>query len=138
MVHAPVGIRCPDCSGVRPVPTYDVSAAFMARAIGAGVVLAIAGGAIVSALIWFVPIPFLWSAATAGLGYVVGEGISIAANRKRGRNLKFIAAGATLGALIGINFATGGFFVFFGTGVTYNLFGLLAGGLAIYIAVHRF
>lgn len=129
MVHAPVGIRCPDCARVRPVPTYDVSGAFMARAIGAGVVLAIAGGAIVSAFIWFVPIPFLWLAAIAGLGYVVGEGISIAANRKRGRKLKFVAAGAVLAAVTAITITTG---------VTYDLLGLLASGVAFYLAVNRF
>ena len=130
MVHAPVGIRCPDCARVRPVPTYDVSGAFMARAIGAGTLLAIAGGAIVSVIIFFAPIPqFLWWALIAGLGYVVGEGISIAANRKRGRKLKFIAAGAMFVAVTVIAFATG---------VTSNLFGLLASGFAFYVAVNKF
>ena len=129
MVHAPVGIRCPDCAKVRPVPTFDVSGAFMARAIGAGAVLSIAGGAIVSAFIWLVPIALLWWAAIGGLGYVVGEGISIAANRKRGQRLKFVAAGAMFVAVTVIAFTTG---------VTSNLFGLLASGVAFYIAVNRF
>ena len=129
MVHAHVGIRCPDCARVRPVPTYDVSGAFMARAIAAGAVLAIVGSAIVIASYMFVPMPLLWWALVGGLGYVVGEGISIAANRKRGRKLKFVAAGAVLVAVTGIT-------VF--TEVTNDLFGLLASGIAFYIAVNRF
>ena len=129
MVHAPVGIRCPDCARVRPVPTYDVSGVFMARAIGAGAVLGIVGGLIVSVIILFVSIPFLWWALIGGLGYVVGEGISIAANRKRGRKLKFVAAGAMFVAVTAITLATG---------VTYSLFGLLASGIAFYIAVNMF
>ena len=129
MVHAPVGIRCPDCARVRPVPTYDVSGAFMARAIGAGAVLAIVGSAIVIASYrFFVPIPLLW-ALIGGLGYVVGEGISIAANRKRGQRLKFVAAGAMFVAVTAITFTTG---------LTFSLFGLLASGFAFYIAVNRF
>ena len=36
--------------------------------------------------------------AIVGVGYLVGEGISAAVNRKRGRSLKFVAAGATLPA----------------------------------------
>jgi xanthosine utilization system XapX-like protein len=129
MVHAPVGIRCPDCARARPVPTYDVSGAFMARAIGAGAVLGIAGGLIVSLIILSVPIPLLWWALIGGLGYVVGEGISMAANRKRGRKLKFVAAGAVFVAVALINRLTG---------VPYDLFGLLASGIAFYIAVNRF
>ena len=129
MVHAHVGIRCPDCARVRPVPTFDVSGVFMARAIGAGAVLAIVGGVVVSAFVFFVPIPLLWWVLIGGLGYVMGEGISIAANRKRGRKLKFIAAGAMFVAVTVIAFTTG---------VTSNLFGLLASGFAFYIAVNRF
>ena len=129
MVHAHVGIRCPDCARVRPVPTYDVSPAFMARAIGAGAVLAIVGGAVVIASYkFFVPIPLLW-ALIGGLGYVVGEGISLAANRKRGKKLKFVAGGAVLVAVTAITLVTG---------VTLDLFGMLASGVAFYIAVNRF
>ena len=129
MVHAHVGIRCPDCARVRPVPTYDVSGAMLARAIGAGAALAIVGTTIVIASYrFFVPIPLLW-ALIGGLGYVVGEGISVAANRKRGQRLKFVAAGAVLVAVTAITFATG---------VTLSLFGLLASGVAFYVAVNRF
>ena len=130
MVHAPVGIRCPDCARARPVPTYDVSGAYMARAIGAGAVVATVGGVIVSVFILFLPLPhFLWWALIGGLGYVVGEGISIAANRKRGQRLKYVAAGAMFVAVTAITFATG---------VTLSLFGMLASGFAFYIAVNRF
>jgi hypothetical protein len=129
MIHAHVGIRCPDCARVRPVPTYDVSGAFMARAIGAGTVLAIGGGAlIIASYMFFVPVPFLW-AMIAGLGYVLGEGISIAANRKRGKKLKIVAAGAVFVAVTAVTLSTG---------VTLTLFGMVASGAAFYIAVNRF
>ena len=129
MVHAHVGIRCPDCARARPVPTYDVSGAFMARAIGAGAVLAFIGGAIVIASYMFlVPTPILW-ALIAGLGYVVGEGISIATNRKRGKKLKIVAVGAVFVAVTAVTLFTG---------VTLTLFGIVASGAAFYIAVNRF
>ena len=40
LVQTPVGARCPDCARVRSLPTFQVGAATMARATGAGVVLA--------------------------------------------------------------------------------------------------
>lgn len=129
MVHAHVGIRCPDCAKARPVPTYDVSGAFVARAIGAGAALAIVGAAIVIAsFIFLLPIPVLW-ALIAALGYVVGEGISVAANRKRGQKLKYVAGGSVFVAVSAITIFTG---------VTLSLFGLVASGFAFYIAVNRF
>ena len=44
MVHAPVGIRCPDCGKSNPVPTFNVTGAFLARGIGAGVAVALICG----------------------------------------------------------------------------------------------
>ena len=128
MHHAPVGIRCPDCARVRPVPTYDVSGVFVARAIGAGAALGVGGGIVVSVVIFLFPMPILWWVLIGGLGYGVGEGISVAANRKRGRRLKFVAAGAMFVALTIITLTTG---------VTADLFGLLASGIGVYIAVNR-
>ena len=40
LVQTPVGARCPDCARVRSLPTFEVGAATMARATGAGAVLA--------------------------------------------------------------------------------------------------
>ena len=40
MVHTPVGVRCQDCGKLRRLPTYDVTASFLARGIVAGLLLA--------------------------------------------------------------------------------------------------
>ena len=36
MVQAPVGIRCRDCGIAAPIPTFDVTPTYYARAVGAG------------------------------------------------------------------------------------------------------
>lgn len=128
MRHAPVGIRCPDCAKVRPVPTYNVSGVFLARAVGVGVATAGLGGVVASVLIFLLAIPILWWIIIVGLGYVVGEGISVATNRKRGRTLKIVAAGAMFVALTIITLTTG---------VTIDIFGLFASGISVYIAVNK-
>ena len=54
MVHAPVGVRCPDCGRSRPTPTFDVSPMFLARGIGAGLLVGIVGGIGVSVIVMLV------------------------------------------------------------------------------------
>ena len=90
--------------------------------------MGVGGGIVVSVVIFLFPMPILWWVLIGGLGYGVGEGISVAANRKRGRRLKFVAAGAMFVALTIITLTTG---------VTADLFGLLASGIGVYIAVNR-
>ena len=129
MVHGPVGVRCPECAQVRPPPTYDVSASYLARAIAVGLVLGVVGGvafALLSPLL--LRVQFLDVAALVGIGYLVGEGVSAAVNRKRGRALKFVASGGILVAYIVIS-------IF---GISISLFDLLAFAAAIYVAVNRF
>jgi len=77
-----------------------VSASFLARGIGAGIALGLVSGVVISFAINVIPIAFpaqypLW-AALIGMGYVIGEGISISVNRKRGKKLKFVASISTL------------------------------------------
>ena len=129
MVHSPVGVRCPDCAQVRRIPTYDVTRPVLARAIAAGVVLGIASGLAAGFISLLLPIFLLELAAIVAVGYLIGEGISVAANRKRGRSLKFVASGSTLIALTTISLFSPALF---------NLFGLLAGGAAFYVAINRF
>src|SRR5918998_6686415 len=43
-VRTPVGLRCPDCAGVRGLPTYRTSSAVLAKAAAAGLGVAPAGG----------------------------------------------------------------------------------------------
>ena len=131
MIHAPVGIRCPDCANVRSVPTFDVTTPFLARAVAAAVVLGTVGGTLFAllgpAIIY--QVAYLDTLAIAGLGYVVGEGVSLSVNRKRGRTLKYVAAGGMGVAYLII--------LVFGLGFL-SIFHLIAAGIGIYVAVNRF
>jgi len=130
MVHTPVGVRCPDCAQLRRLPTFDVAAPTLARAIAAGLVLGAAAGV---ALVFISPllfrVPFLPFIALAALGFAVGEGISLAVNRRRGRALKIVAVGAML-----VAFAIVSLFGF----PFFSLNGLLALLVGAYIASSRF
>ena len=129
LVHAPVGLRCPDCAQVKPIPTYDVSGAYLARAIGVGVALAIVGGAVVVFLTYLFSSALVYMALIVLLGYVTGEAISVATNRKRGGRLKIVAGGTMF---VAITVAT----LF--TGVTFSTMPLLASGVGFYMSVSRF
>ena len=130
MVHAPVGVRCPDCGRSRPAPTFDVSPMIMARGIGAGLVVGIVGGIIVSVVLRLVFFPYLLAALIVGLGYLVGETISISTNRKRGFRLK-LAAGLRM--FIGYSLIT-----YLTGGLTFNIVNLLAGGIGFYLSISKF
>jgi len=82
-----VGARCPECAALKRVPVYDVPAVFYARAIAAGLITASALGAI-----WpFIPYGgFLWLIIAVGIGYAIGEVVSLSVNRKRGLGLQAI------------------------------------------------
>ena len=129
MVQAPVGIRCRDCGKAMRMPTYDVRPTYYARAVSVGVGAGVGGG-ILWALFNLVlgGIPFLPSLAAIGVGYAVGELISLSVNRKRGAGLAWIAgcsvAGAFLISWLILPFAFG-------------IFGLLLIGLGVYSAVQR-
>ena len=134
MVHGPVGIRCESCAQVRGVPTFDVTGVFLARAIGAGLTIAIVGGLALS----FLRLTFSWEplldwASILGMGYVIGAGISASANRKRGRSLKLVAAGSLLLASLILSIVGLGAFSLFG-----SLSGLLALAAAFYVSISRF
>ena len=96
MVHSPVGVRCPQCANVRTLPTFEVTAPYMARAVAgrhhrraqSGEYLRPCSGRPCST-----GLPFLDTIAIVGLGFVVGEIVSLSVNRKRGSTLKLIAAG---------------------------------------------
>ena len=131
MVHTPVGVRCQDCAQVRRPPTFDVSRAYLARAIAAGVVVAIVGSTVVAIFMRialpFFPLPLL---AMVGVAYLVGEAVSLATNRKRGRTLKLVAAGSVL--IVYVVFSN-----IFGAAMV-SFYGFLAAAAAFYVAITRF
>ena len=131
MVHGPVGVRCFDCGKPTQLPVYDVSIPQLLRAIGASVVLGVVGGLLLVLLVRPLLFGLLYLAAMAGFGYVVGEGTSYAANRKRGRTLTIAAIG---GVLLGQ-----GLTIYLVATVTevISLFDLVGAGLAIYVAYIR-
>ena len=96
LVHSPVGVRCPDCGRPAPLPQYSVSGPLLARAVGAGLLMGLGGGLIMAVVVRPLVFGLMYVAAMAGFGYLLGEGMGLAAARKRGRSLQFVAAGALI------------------------------------------
>ena len=86
-VRTPVGMRCPDCAGVRGLPTYRTPASSLVRSAGAG--LAVACG---TAVLWrFLPDWQFYLALLMGFGTV--EAMARFAGNKRGVDLQLLAFG---------------------------------------------
>jgi len=113
---------------MRRLPTFEVSGSYLARGIAASLAIGTGGGIALVFLRLLAP-PFLFMIAIAGLGYLIGEGTSIATNRKRGRPLQ-IAASA------GVLLAFGITVVVFGGFGLYDLLGL-AIGVAVAVGLLR-
>lgn len=83
-VRTPVGLRCPDCAGVRGLPTYQTSGRALLKAAAVGSLTAAAVG-----LLWgYGPAWGFFLALMLGFG--VAESMSWAANGKRGRDLRLL------------------------------------------------
>lgn len=131
LVHAAVGIRCQDCGKATVLPTYNVSASFLMRAILAGLVVGLGGGLVLGLIIRQLLSGFLYLAALGGLGYLASEAIGLATGRKRGRRLQFVAgASVVLASVISAVIS----FAFIGGSPVIDLFGA---ALAVYVAIVR-
>jgi len=102
LYHTPVGARCRSCANIRRLPMYNLSAGHLLRGLGAalvsGTVLGVVWGTV---LLPFSLLFFFGLAIGAGVGYVVGEAVSMAANRKIGLPLQVMAAaGVVLAYLV--------------------------------------
>jgi hypothetical protein len=114
-----------------------VSTSFLLRGLGAGIGIAAVGGIITSFVYIFLfntglglsIVNVVTAGAVAGVGLLVGEGISLAVNRKRGRRLKLVAGFSMFTAITVITVSSG---------ATFNPLILLASGLSFYIAVSKF
>ncbi len=147
MVQTPVGARCRDCAKLYKLPTYRVSTQYYLRAVGTGLGMAIACGIVWAMVGGFVRSVifiglFLWLILAAGIGYAIGEVISLSVNRKRGTGLAVIAGGALVASyLVSL------WFVSFLLGIPFSLvlslspfniiFTLVAIALGIFVAVTR-
>ena len=133
MVQTPVGIRCKECAQIRKMPTFDVTPTYYLRA-------GLTGGAvgIVAGIIWglvlslWAGIPFLPWIIALGVGYIIGETISQATNRKRGPGLAIIAGVSVVLAAIASGFIIPSVLILFDI-----FFRLLILAVAIYVAVSR-
>jgi hypothetical protein len=127
MVQTLVGPRCPDCANLKRLPTYEISLRHYLIAMGVGIAVATAAGFVWALISRAVPFLFLSLLIAAGIGYAIGELISLATNRKRGPGLQTIA-----GISVAASFAV--YYLFVPWLNFYTLIGL---ALAILIAVTR-
>jgi hypothetical protein len=90
MVQTPVGARCPDCAGLKKLPTFRVSGSYYLRAGGAALVTAVVAGLIWGLINNFIAFVYINLLLAGGVGYVIAEAMGFSANRKRGRWLAMI------------------------------------------------
>lgn len=129
MVETPVGARCPDCAQLYRLPTFQVSTRYLLIATGAGLGMATICGLIWGVLSTLLDFFFLNLLLAAGVGYAIGEVISLSVNRKRGPKLAIIA-----GFAVAISYLVS---IFLPREVGFQLFDLLAIAVGIFMAVNR-
>ncbi len=133
LVQTPVGARCPDCANLDKLPTYRVSTKYYLRAIGAGLGMAAVCGAAWGAIDWVIPFFSLNLLLAPAAGYAIGEVVSLAVNRKRGRGLAVVGSIAVVLSYLVV-------LLFFGRlplGLFSIIYHLVALALGIYVAVTR-
>jgi len=137
LVQTPVGARCPECARLYKLPTYRVSTAYYLRAVGTAL-----GMALVTGVLWglanaFIPFFYLNLLIGAGVGYVIGEVVGLAVNRKRGRGLAAVACvGVVISYLVSI-FLPLGILFGFPSGLFHIIIDLISLGIGIFVAVTR-
>ena len=137
LVQTPVGARCPECARFFKLPTYSVSSGYYLRAGVVATILAVVTGIIWGIVAMRIPVFNLNLLLAPAVGYILGEAVSRAVNRKRSTGLALIAsAGVIISYLINI-------LMRLSDGVTlqlslpFVLFNLAALALGIYLAVNR-
>jgi hypothetical protein len=93
-VRTPVGLRCPDCAGVRGLPTYPTATDSLVKAIGLGLVIAVVIGYIWSR------IPDWGFYLALVLGFGVAEAMAWAVKGKRGADLQIAGIALVAAALV--------------------------------------
>jgi hypothetical protein len=93
-VRTPVGLRCPECAGVRGLPTYRTDSGTLVKSLGAGIIVAIAVGVVWGYLPnWNFYLSLL-------LGFAVAEAMAYASKAKRGTDLQIAAIAAVVLGLV--------------------------------------
>ncbi|MBM3926083.1 MAG: hypothetical protein FJ320_08870 [SAR202 cluster bacterium] len=138
MLQTDVGARCQECARVQKSPLVTLKPSQLAAVIAVAAVQAVGLGAAWGLLfdevrrLWLLP----WLVAI-GVGYLIGEGVRWASNRKQAPELAWIAALATILAFgisvyVGVEFGNGRIELIFRD--IFNIFGV---ALAVYMAVLR-
>jgi DNA-directed RNA polymerase subunit RPC12/RpoP len=84
-VRTPVGLRCPECAGVRSMPTIRTAGDVLIKAIGGGALVAV-----VVAVLWRIAPDWNFYLALA-MGFGVVEAMAYLSKNKRGKDLQVAA-----------------------------------------------
>ena len=105
-------------------PTYDVSGAYLLRAMAASAAVGAASGLIYAYLF----AGLMWgSLLMLGIGYLVAEAASAAGNRRRGRTMQYVVgAGVVIALVMALLFAR-----------TFTAWTLIGAVAAVFLAVGR-
>ena len=133
MVQTPVGARCTACARLYKLPTYRVSFSHYLRAVGTALGIAIVCGLVWGVINGIVPFFYLNLLLASGIGYVIGEVVSLSVNRKRGNGLATIAGMALVLSYL-VSIFTFGRLPF---GLFNIVLDLVALALGIFFAVNR-
>jgi hypothetical protein len=133
MVETPVGARCPECARLYKLPTFRISGIYYLRAAGTALGMAIVTGFVWGLIDWMISFFYLGLILAAGVGYAIGEAVSLSVNRKRGRSLAIVGSIAVVISYL-VNIFTFGGLPF---GPLRIIIDLLAIGIGIYVAVNR-
>ncbi len=136
MVQTPVGARCPDCARLYKLPTFQVTAKHYLKAAGAALGMAIVCGLIWGVIIDLLHLFYLNFLLSPGIGYAIGEVVSLSVNRKRGTGLAMVAGTGVVVSYVVSLFSPWGV----GLALLNPLFiivDLLALALGIFVAVTR-
>ncbi|MBI4337423.1 MAG: hypothetical protein HY683_06310 [Chloroflexi bacterium] len=111
LVQTPVGARCRDCARLSRLPTYAVRPVVLLRGLVAGLATGLALGLALAVIVRLGMVPLFLAVWVApgyflGAGYLVGEAVSLATNRKRGGLLQAIAVLGYIVAFLGLQLLT--------------------------------
>lgn len=127
LVQTPVGARCSKCAGLKRLPTYEIAPQQYLKAVAVGIGLAIAIG-FAWGLLWGY-VSFFNFLLAAGVGYAIGEVISLSVNRRRGLGLQVIGGfGVALSYMVA---------KLSPWGVVFSFYDLLVLAVGIFVAVSR-
>ena len=136
LVQTPVGARCLDCAKLYKLPTFRVTTQYYLRAVGTALGMAIVCGLIWGLIIGLLRIFYFNFLLAPGVGYAIGEVVSLSVNRKRGTGLAITAGvGVAISYAVSILVPWGPSFALIDT--RFIIIDLLALALGIFVAVTR-